>query len=65
MAVYQIATNSKGERVWWAGYDLPGGLPGSSQQRDATEEEAALMEKVIWNRDSFGDLERLRELLNS
>ena len=62
MAVYHVGTNSTGERVWW---DWQGRSFAShhTDVRDATPEEAALMEKVIWDRHTDADCRRIKELI--
>ena len=63
MYAFKIATTSKGARVWWAHWQCPHGLPGAIDIRDATQEEAALMEKVVWNRDTAADLDKIKALI--
>jgi hypothetical protein len=63
MSVYKVATTSLGARVWWPHWQLPYGLPNCRDIRDATDEEATLMEKVVWDRDTPLDLEKLRDMI--
>jgi hypothetical protein len=63
MATYKVGMTCEGAKVWWAHWQAPHGLAGTEALRDATDEEAALMEKVVWDRDNPSDLDRLKELL--
>lgn len=54
MAAYRVGDNGS----WWAAWELPG-QPG----RDATPEESAIMDKIVWQSDTPADRERLRQLL--
>ena len=63
MAAYKVATTPEGARVWWAHWQLPHGVPNHSEIRDATEEESALMQKVIWDQDTPNDLDKIKELI--
>lgn len=56
MAAYRIDDNGN----WWEIWQRPH-EPG----RDATAEEAALMEKVVWDNDTSADRQRLRDLLKT
>lgn len=62
MSAYKVGTNSTGDRVWW-GWQGAGFESHHSNVRDATSEEAALMEKVCWDRDTDADRKKLRELI--
>jgi hypothetical protein len=66
VSTYKVATNSTGERIWCAGYDMAHcdmPLLGYSDIRDASAEEAALMDKVVWGSDSEADCRKLKELI--
>lgn len=63
MATYKIGQTREGARVWWAHWQSPYGMPGTVVVRDATNEEAALMEKVVWERDHPTDLEKIKTLI--
>jgi hypothetical protein len=54
---------AEGARVWWANWQLPGGAPWTKVIRDATDEETALMEKVMWDRATPRDIDKLKELI--
>lgn len=62
MAAFRVGTTSMGARVWWdwqgAGFE-----ENCSNVRDATDEEAALMEKVVWDNDTPADLDKLKQLI--
>jgi hypothetical protein len=63
MAAYKVATTLQGSRVWWPHWQLPNGIPGYTSIRDATDEESALMEKIVWDKDTPADLEKLKALI--
>lgn len=65
MSAYTVATSrASRDRTWWAKWEMGSvSLFGYSDLRDATDEEAELMEKVVWNQDSQEDRERLRKLI--
>lgn len=65
MGAYSVATNNRtGDRTWWVKWEMAGAeLSGYSQIRDADDEESALMEKIVWNKDGHNDRERLRKLI--
>jgi hypothetical protein len=65
VSAYSVATNNTTRsRTWWVKWEMAAAeMSGYSQIRDATDEEAALMEKVVWNRETDADRERLLELI--
>lgn len=63
MAAYKIGETREGARVWWANWQSPHGMPGTTIVRDASDEEAKLMERVVWEQDTQADLDRLKSLI--
>ena len=63
MSAYKVVTTSEGARVWWVHWQCPHGLPGHTDIRDATSEESALMDRVIWDRDTPADLDKIKALI--
>ena len=64
MSAYKVGRTRQGDVVWWVAWQLPHGVPGVSDVRDATDIEAELMERFEWHRDTPGDRERLKTLLS-
>lgn len=62
MSAYRVGTTPKGARVWW-GWDGRGIEASCFDVRDATDEEAALMDKVVWHNDTPADLDRIKVLI--
>lgn len=62
MAVYNVGTDSTGVRVWW-NWQGRGFADHHTEVRDATPEEAALMDKVIWDKDTPDDCRQIKELI--
>ena len=62
MAAYKVGTDSTGVRVWW-NWQGAGFESHHTDVRDATPEEAALMDKVIWDTDTPDDCRRIKELI--
>ncbi|MGA9855071.1 MAG: hypothetical protein WBR29_07340 [Gammaproteobacteria bacterium] len=54
-----------GAPAWWVNWQMAGiDMAGSHDDiRPATAEEAALMDKVVWDSDTAADRDRLKELL--
>lgn len=64
MSAYRVGKDKNGNGVWWPTWEMSAsGAYG--ELRDATPEESALMEKVIWRRANGGDLQRLRALIDA
>lgn len=63
MAKYRVGTSGN-HRVWWAGWELPhADFQDYKDIRDATEEESALMDKIVWGSDTPADCVKVRELI--
>lgn len=57
MSAYRVSSHGH----WWAVWQMPHHNPPGT--RDATEEEAALMDKVVWETATRKEVSRLRELV--
>ena len=62
MAAFHVGTSSTGERVWW---DWQGRSFEShyTDVRDATPEEAKIMERIVWGNDLPGDCRKVKEMI--
>lgn len=61
MSAYSV---SPSVGTWWANYEM-GAEPASGDVRPATAEESALMDKVVWDRDTEDDRSALRRLVRT
>lgn len=62
MSAYKVGFPTGGSRVWWPSYQ-DALMPAHLDRRDATTEEAALMEKVIWDKATEAEVAELRRLI--
>lgn len=66
MARYRVGTSPGGSRVWWAAWELPhADMQQYSDVRDSTEEETALMDKIVWGSATPDDCRKVRELTST
>lgn len=64
MSAYKVAISPHGDPIWWVGYEMASAdLSQYSNIRDATPEEAALMERVVWDRHTDADCKMLKALI--
>jgi hypothetical protein len=62
MSAYSVGRAPDGSWVWWENWKEPHQFP---ETRAATDEEALIMDRIVWHRASALDLERLKEMLQS
>lgn len=57
---YSVGRTCSGRAAWWENWLNPADV---TDVRPATMEERALMDKAVWGRANFADLECLREMI--
>lgn len=59
MSAYTVSPSAG---TWWANYEM-GGEAAAPDARPATDEESALMDKVVWSSDTDEDRSKLLRLI--
>lgn len=65
MAAYNVGTTSMGVRCWWDWRGASFFTHLCTDIRDATSEEAEIMDKVVSHRYTLADCYRLQELIRA